>query len=183
MLARFSNLLLAFGLISINVLCLATPTDLTTESSDLAGLSIGDIINALGIGLVENIEVTITLDSLVTDLISTQFTAKNPLPLELSLESVSSKATFNGTTFSEFSHTFTKPVIIPILGEKESGKIDNVLLTQGATANLASLTSSKRIWLAGSILGFGGIRIPINGLKQKSVPTAYQLDMGLTNVS
>ncbi|ESK93224.1 hypothetical protein Moror_14609 [Moniliophthora roreri MCA 2997] len=136
MLARFSNLLLAFGLISINVLCLATPTDLTTKSSDLAGLSIGDIINALGIGLVENIEVTITLDSLVTDLVSTQFTAKNPLPLELSLESVSSKATFNGTTFSEFSHTFTKPVIIPILGEKESGKIDNVLLTQGATASL-----------------------------------------------
>ncbi|EEB93910.1 hypothetical protein MPER_07370 [Moniliophthora perniciosa FA553] len=30
---------------------------------------------------------------------------------------------------------------------------------------------------AGSIFGFGGIRIPINGLKQANVPTVYNLEL------
>ena len=62
---------------------------------------------------------------------------KNPLPIELTLDSVSSQAGLNGTVFATFTHTFPKPgLVVPPLGTKNSGTIDNVLLTQGAIASL-----------------------------------------------
>lgn len=68
---------------------------------------------------------------------SVNFTVKNPLILELTLESVSSSAGLNGTVFATFNHTFNPPVVVPILGTANSGEIDNVLLVQGATATLS----------------------------------------------
>lgn len=63
---------------------------------------------------------------------------KNPLPFELTLDSVSSQAGLNGTVFATFTHTFAKPgLVVPPLATRNSGTIDNVLLTQGATASLA----------------------------------------------
>ncbi|ESK84471.1 hypothetical protein Moror_6181 [Moniliophthora roreri MCA 2997] len=185
MFARFSALFLTlFGLLFASVLSVTTPADISAKPADLGGLSIGDIINALGVGLVKDINVTITLESLETNLVSIEFTAKNPLILELTLESVSSKAGLNGTTYSEFTHTFDPPLVVPILGEKGSGKIDNVLLTQGAIASLdiipfgvLDLQNTDVVVRAGSIFGFGGIRIPINGLKQSNVPTVYNLEL------
>lgn len=62
----------------------------------------------------------------------------NPLPIELTLESVSAVASLNGTIFATFSHTFPFPgLVVSPLGTKNSGTIDNVLLTQGAAASLA----------------------------------------------
>ncbi|THU97398.1 hypothetical protein K435DRAFT_796525 [Dendrothele bispora CBS 962.96] len=186
MLVRLSTLFFSlFGLLLAGVLGTPTPEPKPeAQSADLAGLSIGDIINALGIGLVKNITATITLDSLTTNLISINFDVSNPLPIELTLDRVSSSAGINGTEFARFNHTFNPPVVVPILGQANSGQIDNVLLTQGALASLdiiplgvLDLLNTDVDVRAGTIFGFGGIPIPIDGLKQSNVPVTYNLDI------
>ncbi|KAK0466061.1 uncharacterized protein EV420DRAFT_1636666 [Desarmillaria tabescens] len=148
-------------------------------------LSIGDIINGLGIGLVSNITVTITLESLVTNLVDVAFTVKNPLPIELTLERVSSSAGINSTEYASFDHTFLEPLVVPILGTADSGVIENVLLTQGALASLdiiplgfLDLLNTDVNLRAATIFGKLGIPLNITGLKQEKVPTAYELSLG-----
>ncbi|KAL0567712.1 hypothetical protein V5O48_014284 [Marasmius crinis-equi] len=176
MFARLAPLFVcALGAIS----AIANPEPATEATADLGGLSIGDIINALGIGLISNITTFITLETLDTNIASAAVRIKNPLPLELTLVSASSKAGLNGTTYAEFTHTFSPPLIIPILGTVDSPRIDNVNLVQGATASLdiipfgiLDLQDTDILVRAGSIFGLGGIPIPITGLKQNGVPTA-----------
>ncbi|KAF8971797.1 hypothetical protein BDZ97DRAFT_1146098 [Flammula alnicola] len=147
-------------------------------------LGIADIINALGIGLVTEIHAVITLDSLVTNLISVDFDVKNPLPIELTLDSVNAQAGVNGTVFATFNHTFPTPgLVVPPLSTVNSGTIDNVLLTQGAIASLAiiplgvlDLNTNAQV-RAFTINGALGIPIPLDGLKQSSVPTNYDLSL------
>ena len=63
---------------------------------------------------------------------------KNPLAIELTLDNVSAVAGLNGTIFATFSHTFPFPgLVVPPLGTKNSGTINNVSLPQGAVASLA----------------------------------------------
>ncbi|KAJ8085172.1 hypothetical protein PM082_003958 [Marasmius tenuissimus] len=160
--------------------------DASTEGAvaDLGGLGIGDIINLLGLGLIENITTFITLDTLETNLASAAFRVKNPLPIELTLDSVTAKAGLNGTTYAEFTHTFTPPLVVPILGKKDSPRIENVNLVQGATASLdiipfgvLDLQDTDVKVRAGTIFGLGGIPIPIDNLKQSNVPAAYNLEL------
>ncbi|KAF5340182.1 hypothetical protein D9758_014983 [Tetrapyrgos nigripes] len=203
-----------FGLLLAGVL--GTPTSDSKQAADadqIAGIGIGDIINLLGIGLVKSINATITLDSLVTNLISyhrlhwrvslsTFFFSRlrltsvsllpqqlesvsNPLPIELTLTSVKSSAGINNTEYASFDHTFSPPLVVPILGQASSGKIDNVLLTQGAVASLdiiplgvLDLLDTDVNVRAGSIFGIGGIPLPIDDLKQSNVPVTYTLDLG-----
>lgn len=47
-----------------------------------------------------------------------------------------SKAGLNGTVFATFDQTFSKPVVVPPFGTKNSGTFGNVLLTQGVEASL-----------------------------------------------
>ncbi|KAJ3838725.1 hypothetical protein EV361DRAFT_795041 [Lentinula raphanica] len=168
------------------------PSSATEIVPDLEGLSIGDIINALGIGLVQNITAIITLDSLTTNLIDIPFihlssnlftfadlkTAKNPLIIELTLDKVSSIAGVNNTVYASFNHTFDPPVVVRPLETADSGTIDNVLLVQGAINSLNIIPLGELDLMdvnisvrAATIDGFGGIPIPINGLKQSDVPT------------
>ncbi|KJA28381.1 hypothetical protein HYPSUDRAFT_33747 [Hypholoma sublateritium FD-334 SS-4] len=157
----------------------AVPAEIDGRSS---ALNVAQIINLLGIGLVTKIDAFITLESLETNLISIDFDVKNPLPIELTLDSVSSQAGLNGTVFATFTHTFPKPgLVVPPLGTKNSGTIDNVLLTQGATASLdiipfgiLDLNTDANI-RAATIFGQLGIPIPLDGLTQSSVPTNYTL--------
>ncbi|ESK93225.1 hypothetical protein Moror_14610 [Moniliophthora roreri MCA 2997] len=180
MFTRFTSLL-TFGLLFVNALGLATPIDLITKSTDVADLSIEDITNALDVGFVKHINVFITLDSLVTNLVNIDFTVENPLPLELTLESASGKGTLNGTTYADFNHTFIPPVVIPALGEMNTGVINNVLLTQGTLATLDIIPLGVLdLEQMNIVISVGGITIPINGLEQKGVPTAYELDLGST---
>ncbi|KAG5643299.1 hypothetical protein DXG03_001226 [Asterophora parasitica] len=132
------------------------------EPSTIGGVVIGEIINLLKIGLVEKINAIITLDSLETNLISVNFdgafpviptspfpnafprkpvltpalTAKNPLIIELTIDRVVSSAGLNGTVYATFDQKFTKPVVVPILGSKNSGTFGNVKLTKGVEASL-----------------------------------------------
>ena len=119
------------------------------------------------------------LDTLNTDLAVAAFRVKNPLPIELTIDSVTAKAGLNGTTYAEFTHTFKPALVVPILGKKDSPRIENVKLVQGALASLdiipygvLDLQDTDVKVRAGTIFGLGGIPIPIDDLKQTNVPTA-----------
>ncbi|KAJ3798226.1 hypothetical protein GGU11DRAFT_744521 [Lentinula aff. detonsa] len=139
----FANVFaLVFALLSSQLVNVAgVPSPAADASADLGGLGIGDIINALGIGLVQNISAIITLESLTDNLIK--------------------------------QVSFVRP-----LGTANSGTIDNVLLVQGAINSLNIIPLGELDLLdvnvsvrAATIDGFGGIPIPIDGLKQSDVPT------------
>jgi hypothetical protein len=56
----------------------------------------------------------------------------------LTIKKLSSSAGLNGTEFATFNHTFPSPgLVVPLLGTKNSGTIDNVFLPQGVKASLA----------------------------------------------
>ncbi|EDR08009.1 uncharacterized protein LACBIDRAFT_297593 [Laccaria bicolor S238N-H82] len=165
----------------------------TVESRDF----IGDVINALGLGLVTKINSFLTLDTLTTNLISINFDGtvknpfilpikaeplqvKNPLILELTIDRVVSSAGINGTVYATFDHKFPGGFVVPPLKTNNSGTVDNVLLTQGAMASLdiiplgvLDLITTDVYLRAATIKGKLGIPIPITGLKQSNVPTTY----------
>ncbi|KAG7100150.1 hypothetical protein E1B28_001929 [Marasmius oreades] len=163
-------------------LAIASPAE--SQSADLGGLSIGDIINALQIGFIQNITTFITLDTLSNNIASSQFRVKNPLIIELTIDSTSAKAGLNGTTYAEFTHTFKPALVVPVLRSVDSPTIGNVDLVQGATASLdiipfgvLDLQNVDINIRAGTLFGLGGIPIPITGLKQSNVPAAYDLEL------
>ncbi|PBK76323.1 hypothetical protein ARMSODRAFT_1011590 [Armillaria solidipes] len=168
-----------FGLLFVSLAALVRCAPTSTD------LSIGDIINGLGIGLVSNISVTITLDTLVNNLVDIAFTVKNPLPIELTLERVTSSAGINSTEYASFDHTFSDPLVVPIFGTADSGTIKNVLLTQGAAASLdiiplgfLDLLNTDVNLRAATIFGKLGIPLDVTGLKQENVTTTYELSLG-----
>jgi hypothetical protein len=143
---------------------------------------IGDILNLLGLGFVTQINTLITLDSLTTNLVSVDFDAKNPLILELTFDRIVTKAGVNGTVYASFDHTFKPPFVVPILGSANSGRIDNVLLVQGAIASLDIIPLGKLDLISvdahvrtGTIKGALGIPLNITGLKQGDVPANYTI--------
>ncbi|KAJ6541585.1 hypothetical protein B0H19DRAFT_1173712 [Mycena capillaripes] len=143
---------------------------------------LGEIIDALGVGLVTQINATITLDTLVTNLLSITFEAQNPLIFELTLDSVTSTAGINDTVYATFNHTFATPVVVPPLGKANSGVVPDVLLTQGAIASLDIIPLGFLDLLnvdinvrALTINGHLGIPLVISGLHQKNVTTTYTL--------
>ncbi|KAJ6564192.1 hypothetical protein B0H19DRAFT_1258670 [Mycena capillaripes] len=168
---------LLFALASA-VLIGAVPSAKTVESRDL----LGEIIDALGIGLVTQIGVTIPLTALSDNLVSIAFEAQNPLLFELTIDNVSTSAGLNGTVYASFNHKFTRPVVVPPLHQANSGNITNVLLTQGIDQSLSIIPFGVLDLLnvdvnvrAGSIFGIGGVPLLISGLHQTSVPTTYTL--------
>ena len=104
---------------------------------------------------------------------------KNPLPFELTIESISTDAGVNGTVYASFSHTFPtgQKVVVPPLGTASSGMVSNVTLVQGATASLAIIplgyldiikadADLKLLTINGEL----GIPLEVDGLKQSNVP-------------
>ncbi|KAJ7810513.1 hypothetical protein B0H14DRAFT_3880558 [Mycena olivaceomarginata] len=158
----------------------ASPSKRSLEPANL----LGEIIDALGIGLVTQINASITLDTLTTNLLSINFEAQNPLIFELTLDSVSSTAGINGTVYATFNHTFATPVVVPPLGKANSGVVPDVLLTQGAIASLdiiplgyLDLINVDVNLRALTIGGKLGIPLTISGLHQTNVSTTYNLDL------
>ncbi|KAJ7603633.1 hypothetical protein DFH06DRAFT_1256403 [Mycena polygramma] len=168
-----------FGLLAaLSVSAVPAPSGLSADNL------LGEIIDALGIGLVTAINATITLDTLVTNLLSITFEAQNPLIFELTLDSVTSTAGINTTVYATFNHTFATPVVVPPLGKANSGVIPNVLLTQGAVASLDIIPLGFLDLLdvsvnvrALTINGALGVPLTISGLHQKNVTTTYNLDL------
>ncbi|KAK7053541.1 hypothetical protein R3P38DRAFT_2850878 [Favolaschia claudopus] len=146
---------------------------------------LGDVINALQVGLVTHIDVAITVGTLTNNLVSIVLEVQNPLILELTVDSISVSAGVNGAAVTSFDHTFATPIVIPPLGTATSENIADVLLIDGITAfldiiplgvlDLLNIDVNVRV---GSILGIGGIPLPITGLHQTGVATTYTLTIG-----
>ncbi|KAJ7874667.1 hypothetical protein B0H14DRAFT_3551962 [Mycena olivaceomarginata] len=141
----------------------------------LSSLTLSTSLQALNQpNLITHVNVFITLDSLVTNIM------QNPLDTDLVVEFVQS----NSGEFNETFAFFAEPIenfVIPAHGTANSGTIQNVLLTQGAIASLAIIPDGKLdIFAAATVrVGQNGYTIPWLQLVQFSVPTAYQLDLGL----
>ncbi|KAJ6562773.1 hypothetical protein DFH09DRAFT_1261752 [Mycena vulgaris] len=175
--ARLTSLF--FGLLAA-LFVSAAPAPSVLENRDL----LGEIINALGIGLVTQINATITLQTLVDNLLSIQFEAQNPLIFELTIDRVTSTAGIDSTVYATFDHTFATPVVVPPLGKANSGIISNVNLTLGAIASLdiiplgfLDLIDVDVHVRALTIDGKLGIPLLISDLHQKNVITTYTLDL------
>jgi len=178
--ATFKTLVSVFGLVGLMASVGGVPAPPAVESRDL----IGDVINALNIGLVKDINAFITLDSLETNLISVNFDVENPLIFEITLDRVVSSAGINSTVYATFDQTFSTPVVVPALGKANSGTFGNVLLTQGALDSLniiplgyLDLLNVDVYLRAATIDGKLGIPIPVTGLKQSHVNTTYTLEL------
>ncbi|KAF7321550.1 hypothetical protein MKEN_00676000 [Mycena kentingensis (nom. inval.)] len=129
--------------------------------------------------LITHVHVIITLDSLVTNLVSIDFDMQNPLDTELTLKHVQSDSGLNGQTYAFFSQDLE--FTIPAHGTANSGTIPNVLLTQGALASLAIIPEGKLdIFAAATVeVGSGGYTLPWLQLQESSVPTTYDLVLSL----
>ncbi|TDL24516.1 hypothetical protein BD410DRAFT_896719 [Rickenella mellea] len=139
-----------------------------------------DILNLLNIGLVSQINVFISEDSFVTNIVTANFTVHNPLPVEITLDSVSAAAGIDGSVFSTFATSFKK-FFVPPFSSKNSGLIQNVVLTQGIDAALGIVPLGVLDIIDGNvtirgatIFGFGGIKVPLIGLVQKNISTSYE---------
>ncbi|THH18627.1 hypothetical protein EW146_g2390 [Bondarzewia mesenterica] len=167
-----------------------------TSTDIIPGSSEGDILNLLGLGLVQHINVFITvsgqypaklevevehataqLETLITNLVSVNFDVLNPLPVEITIERAATEAGINGTVYSQFDQSFTS-FIIPPFGTANSGTFPNVTLTQGAIASLAIIPLGELDIInadinlrVATIQGALGIPIPLNGLTQTGVNT------------
>ncbi|KAJ7782963.1 hypothetical protein B0H16DRAFT_1494883 [Mycena metata] len=128
--------------------------------------------------LITHVNVFITLDSLVTNLVSIDFDMQNPLDTELVVEFVQSNSGEFNETFAFFAAAIEN-FVIPAHGTANSGNIPNVLLTQGAIAALAIIPDEKLdIQAAATVrVGQNGYTIPWLQLVQFSVPTTYSLDL------
>lgn len=137
----------------------------------------------MGASILKHINVFITAATLLNNLVHIDFDIFNPTDAELRILFIQSDGKLDGTTFSHFEQHFDNFVIPP--GQTvNSGRVDNVLLVQGA---LASLQIIPRAMLdvfnaATTQVGENGYTIPWLQLSQPSVPVTYSLDLGLANV-
>ncbi|KAG5351283.1 hypothetical protein C0989_007106, partial [Termitomyces sp. Mn162] len=129
-------------------------------SETIGGLTIGSIINVLGIGIVQDVNVITTvrlfytkpvyirtgnqpdesfaqLETFTTNQVEVNFDAKNPLPFELTIDRVVSSAGLNDTVYATFDHTFSTPFIVKPSGTANSGTFGNVSLPQGVEGSLS----------------------------------------------
>ncbi|GJJ14288.1 hypothetical protein Clacol_008552 [Clathrus columnatus] len=115
-----------------------------------------DPSSLFGLNLVTGINVLISLDTLTTNL-------------------ATSNAGVNGTVFATFNHTFNPPLIIDVGQTVNSGDINNVDLVQGAVNSLGIIPGGV-LNLDSNVVIFEFI--PIDGLTQNNVPTTFTLDLG-----
>ncbi|KAG6857277.1 hypothetical protein H0H87_007110 [Tephrocybe sp. NHM501043] len=126
---------------------------------------------------ITHITVTITLETLVNNLVSVNFDVHNPLDADLVIEFVQSDSGVNGVTYAHFEQPFSS-FVVPAGQSANSGDFPNVLLTQGAIASLDIIpleyldVSARNTVRVG---GAGGYLVPWLPLEQTKVPTTYNL--------
>ena len=100
----------------------------------------------------------------------------NPFDSDLILNAVQADSGLDGKVIASFAHTFDN-LALPSKQTVSTGKIDDVLLVQGALAALGIVPQGKldTSFAATAQVGQGGYTIPFLKLEQKGVPTAYDL--------
>ncbi|KAJ6607775.1 hypothetical protein B0H10DRAFT_2227490 [Mycena sp. CBHHK59/15] len=145
----------------------------------LSSLTLSTSLDALNQpNLITHVNVIITLDSLVTNIVSINFDMQNPLDTDLVVEFVQSDSGVNNETFAFFNQPI-EGFVIPAHGTANSGQVNDVLLTQGAIASLDIIPLGVLdIQAAATVrVGQGGYEIPWLQLVQFNVPTVYTLSL------
>ncbi|RDB19370.1 hypothetical protein Hypma_013424 [Hypsizygus marmoreus] len=170
---------LLIPVISLFVLCAVG----APAADPLGGLSTQSIIDDL-LGLFTQFNAFVSLDTLLSNKISLNFDAKNPLILEYTIDRVVLSAGLNGTEFLAFDQTFTTPVVVPTLGSANSGTFANVALTKGLLNSLSVIPAGVLDVLSGTLTlrvgtvgGQLGLPLPLSFLPQAGVPTAWQITL------
>ncbi|KAE9401586.1 hypothetical protein BT96DRAFT_918717 [Gymnopus androsaceus JB14] len=151
----------------------STPIDSLQEA--LSGLNLTTSLQGMGDSLINSVNVSITLDSLVTN-----FGIFNPLDTELIVLGIQSTGSLDGTVYAQFTTTFDSgDYVIPPGETVVSPTIENVLLVQGAIASLAIIPDGILDVAAANTIqvGVGGYTLPWLQINQSSVPTTYNLDL------
>ncbi|KAF7298203.1 hypothetical protein HMN09_01042200 [Mycena chlorophos] len=127
--------------------------------------------------LITHINVYITLESLVTNLVSIDFDFQNPLDTEITILYIQSDSGVNNETYAYFQTPLD--FVIPAHGTANSGTINNVLLTQGAVASLGLVAIGYLDVFAASTvqIGSGGYTVPWLQIAEYHVPTSYSISL------
>ncbi|KAI0321180.1 hypothetical protein OF83DRAFT_1280620 [Amylostereum chailletii] len=151
----------------------------------LEGISLSTSLQALNSApIISHVNVFITLESLVTNLVNVNFDVTNPLDAPLVITFSQADSGVDGVTYAQFSQSFDN-FVVPPHSTVNSGTFGNVLLTQGALGSLGIIPLGKLDIFAVSTaqVGEGGYAVPWLHLTQPNVPTSYTLDiLGVTSL-
>ncbi|KAJ7594702.1 hypothetical protein C8J56DRAFT_446479 [Mycena floridula] len=147
----------------------------------LSALQLTTSLAGLHQSLITQVKVTITLDSLTTNLVSAEFFIFNPLDTTLFIRLVQADGKVAGETFAIFTQPF-EDFVVPPGQTVSSGVFGNVLLVQGALNSLGIIGTNLDIDSAATVqVGTeGGYEIPWLQLRQTDVPTSYDLALSLS---
>jgi len=129
--------------------------------------------------LISHIHVTISLESLTTNLVSVDFDVMNPLDADMVIEFVQSEGSVEGKVYAFFGQKF-EGLVVPGGQTANSGVFDNVLLVQGALASLDIIPLGVMDISAATTIRIGGedgYQIPWLEFKQTNVPVSYDLNI------
>jgi len=142
----------------------------------LEGVSLSSSLTGNGVTLITQVNVFITLESLITNLVTINFDVVNPTAAPLVIKFVQSDGKLDGETFAHFDFAFDS-FVIPPFSKVNSGPVPNVLLTQGATASLGIIPRGVLdIFAAQTVtIGEDGYEIPWLQVVQPQVPTSYTI--------
>ncbi|KAK0241921.1 hypothetical protein EDD85DRAFT_820884 [Armillaria nabsnona] len=163
----------------------AQSTPFVSLQEALAGLQLTTMLPGMDqSNIIASIHVIITLDTLVTNLVTVTVSIHNPLDAPMVIEFVQSEASVEGVVYASFGHSFGEDFVIQPGETTVSPEIDGVLLTQGVDASLgiiplgfldAATANTVRI-------GMGGYQIPWLKLDQDNVPTTYDLALSFSEL-
>ncbi|KAG7446409.1 uncharacterized protein BT62DRAFT_931852 [Guyanagaster necrorhizus] len=163
----------------------AQSTPFTSLQEALGGLQLTTTLPGMGqSNIVSSIHVIITLDSLVTNLVTVTVSIHNPLDTPMVIEYAQSEAAVEGVVYASFGHLFGEDFVI-LPGETTvSPAIDGVVLTQGALASLDIIPLGYLdVSTANTVrIGMGGYQVPWLKLVQDHVPTTYDLDLSVAEL-
>ncbi|KAI0340460.1 hypothetical protein BDW22DRAFT_1360443 [Trametopsis cervina] len=150
----------------------------------LEGVTISTSLTGLNFpNLITHINVYITADTLLDNMVTADFDVSNPLDADLDIKFVQSEQSVNGKVYARFDQAFDN-FVVPAKGTANSGKFGNVLLPQGALASLAIIPLGFLDVVAAQTVqvGVGGYEIPWMKLVQDHVPTTYGLAASISEM-
>jgi len=168
-------------MIDLNIAGDGGSTPFLSLRDGLEGVKLSSQIGGLNHpNLITHIHVLISLESLVTNLVSIDFDIQNPLDTDMVIEFVQAEGSVDGTEYAFFGQRFEGGFVVPSGQTANSGVFGNVLLTQGAIASLDIVPLGVLDINTGTTVRIGGqdgYELPWLKISQTNVPTSYDLDL------
>ena len=146
----------------------------------LEGAQISTNLKGLNVpAFLTHINAYITLDTLITNMITIDFDIANPLDTDMEITFLQVDSGVNGETYAHFDQAFEN-FVIPAHSTRNSGTVKNVLLTKGALASLAIIPLGKLDVFNAATVKMGPYTIPWLHLTTLDVKTDYQLSLSIS---